>query len=157
HPQDDPVPLPLPAARLAMSTRSLEPFGSGKSGDLARPFNGHAPALAPTGDPVETLDVPALARGLARSLPWIAGCALARLVVRLVAGLVSPNQYVSEGKIEVRLGERESRAPASALLPADDERPGPPPGIRDEIELLSNPAVYERVAVALGPARLLAP
>lgn len=104
----------------------------------------------------ESLDVRALARGLARSGRWILACVVFGVLAGLGAGLVRPNEYVSEGKIEVRLGLRESRTPESSLSPSGDT-PVPVPGIGDEIALLYNPAVYERVARQIGPARLLAP
>lgn len=102
------------------------------------------------------LDVRALVLGLARSRGWIAGCALLGTCAALGYGVVRPNEYVSEGKIEVRLGLRESRTPESSLS-SGSEKPAPTPGIGDEIALLYNPAVYERIARQIGPERLLAP
>jgi uncharacterized protein involved in exopolysaccharide biosynthesis len=115
-----------------MTTRELDPYG-------------------------DTLDLRALLQGLARSRAWIAALVLLGLVLGTGAGLVRPNQYASEGKIEVRLGARERRTLESSLDPASDALPAPLPGIGDEIELLDNPVVYERVAAAIGPERLLAP
>lgn len=104
----------------------------------------------------DNLDVRALVRGLARSKGWILAGLCLGTVAGLGAGALRPNQYVSEGKIEVRLGVRESRAPESTLG-SERDVPAPTPGIGDELALLYNPEVYERIARAIGPERLLAP
>lgn len=109
--------------------------------------------LDPAGD---NLDLRSLVHGLARSGRWIVALVLLGSMVGLGYGLVRPNQYVSEGKIEVRLGIRERHTPESSLDPTNDA-PAPVPGIGDEIELLYNPEVYERIARQIGPERLLAP
>ncbi|NOT30570.1 MAG: hypothetical protein HOP15_09010 [Planctomycetes bacterium] len=109
--------------------------------------------LDPAGD---NLDLRSLLQGLARSSRWIVALVLLGSLVGLGYGLVRPNQYVSEGKIEVRLGIRERRTPESSLDPTNDA-PAPVPGIGDEIELLYNPEVYERIARQIGLERLLAP
>lgn len=107
----------------------------------------------PAGD---NLDLRSLLQGLARSGRWIVALVLLGSLVGLGYGLVRPNDYVSEGKIEVRLGIRERRTPESSLDPTS-EAPAPMPGIGDEIELLYNPELYERIARQIGPERLLAP
>lgn len=104
----------------------------------------------------DNLDVRALVHGLARSKAWILAGALLGCVAGMATGVLRPNQYVSEGKIEVRLGLRESRAPESTLGSERDVL-APTPGIGDELALLYNPEVYLRVARAIGPERLLAP
>jgi len=110
--------------------------------------------LDPYGD---QLDVRALLQGLARSWRWVGALVLVGACIGIGLGLARPNEYVSVGKIEVRLGPRERRTLESSLDPAGDALPAPLPGIGDEIELLDNPLVYERVAAAIGPERLLAP
>jgi len=109
--------------------------------------------LDPSGD---NLDLRSLLQGLARSGRWIAALVLLGSLVGLGYGLARPNQYVSEGKIEVRLGIRERHTPESSLDPTIDA-PALVPGIGDEIVLLYNPVVYERIARQIGPERLLAP
>jgi uncharacterized protein involved in exopolysaccharide biosynthesis len=103
----------------------------------------------------DNLDLRSLAQGLARSARWVIVLTLLGGLVGLGSALMRPNTYVSVGKIEVRLGIRERRTPESSLNPQGDT-PVRLPGIGDELELLYNPELYQRVARQIGPERLLA-
>jgi len=113
--------------------------------------NGHAVVEVPDREPVGGL------RFLARaSRLLILGAVLGALVGAVVA-VIRPNEYTSTAKILVRIGEREQ---ATADTAFEDRRPGPRAGFDDlqnEIQLLSNPLLFERLADRLGPATVLQP
>jgi uncharacterized protein involved in exopolysaccharide biosynthesis len=107
-------------------------------------------------DQVEgTPDLRGILLGIARSSVWVALLTLLGVLAGLGYSLTQPNEYISEGKIQVRLGMRERSTPDSSL--GTEEGAGPTPGIFDEIELLNNPLLYERIALDVGPAVLLTP
>ena len=93
--------------------------------------------------------------GVARFYPWILFMALVGLGVGLLNSLRLPNQYASQGKFLVRLGEREKQTPEGAVGFQTDAR-GMPTNL-DIVQILKSREVFERLAEGLGPERLLEP
>lgn len=96
-----------------------------------------------------------LVLGLGRTR-WVAlGLVAAGTIAGLFVAAIQPNTYVSEAKLLLRLGEREHLTP-EVLVGAEASRDSRPT-MQDEIHLLSDAAVYEKVARELGPEAVLAP
>lgn len=107
-------------------------------------------------EPVSSLNpVEILLFGVARFYPWILFLGAIGACVGLLYSLKLPNQYGSQGKFLVRLGERERQTPEAAVGIASDPR-GVPTNV-DVIQILKNRDVYERLAKQIGPERLLEP
>lgn len=73
----------------------------------------------------------------------------------LLFGAAQPNEYASEAQLWYTPGERE-RHTEEELAGVEGGRSSVP-GVTDEIMLLDNPLLYEKVAAELGPAWLLEP
>ncbi len=97
-----------------------------------------------------------LVRGVARSLPWVLLLILLGAGTGLALGLLQPNRYVSNAKLFLRMGAREQLT-SESLVDLDERQRTPPPTMVDELQMLADVALFERVARELGPRVLLAP
>lgn len=97
-----------------------------------------------------------LVLGVARSRRWIAAATTAGVLIALGVGILTPNTYISESKLFLRIGRLEqisSEALVGPLEPLGDSGPT----IQDELHMLRDRAIYERVAEDLGPSEVLRP
>lgn len=116
---------------------------------LELPLEDRQPAI----DPVETLVVP-----MWRFRYWVVLATILGAGVGFVLSAIQPNTYDSMGKLLVRSGTREEGTTESRVV--DSGRSGIQSSretVSNELHLLANPAVFEKVARDLGPARILAP
>ena len=97
-----------------------------------------------------------LVRGVVRSLPWVCLLVVLGGLAGIVVGLMQPDTYVSKAKLLLRLGAREQMTSDSLFGPDEGQR-APPPTMLDELQLLSDVAVYENVARKIGPSEILRP
>lgn len=95
-------------------------------------------------------------RGVRRSKRWIVVLSILGASVGLVAGLLQPNQYESHAKLLLRVGAREAMS-AESLAGIDDHHNGTRPTVGDELQMLSDVAVFERVVRKIGVRAILAP
>lgn len=95
-------------------------------------------------------------RGLSRSLPWVILLIVVGAGVGIGIGLLQPNRYVSNAKLSLRMGAREQLT-AESLINFDERQHAPPPTMVDELQMLSDVAIYEHVARELGPRVILQP
>jgi uncharacterized protein involved in exopolysaccharide biosynthesis len=97
-----------------------------------------------------------LVLGIARSRKLIAFAAVVGVGVAFVVALMTPNTYVSESKLFLRIGRREqisSETMSGMMEPVGDSGPT----IRDELHMLDDRAIYEKVAAEIGPSEVLRP
>lgn len=95
--------------------------------------------------------------GLFRSKVWVVALTVVGLSVGLLIGAAAPNEYQSEARLRYVPGERDRLTDDElAGLEAPDRR-GAAPGLTDEIMLLQNPLIYQRVASELGAVDVLEP
>ncbi len=95
--------------------------------------------------------------GLGRSRWWILPCAVIGFAVGVVMVLIKPNMFNSAGQIFVKFGMRESLSPEFALQGAGSSG-GKGVGIltlQDELQILKSQELYEKIALAVGPDKLL--
>lgn len=86
----------------------------------------------------------------------VVGLTLLGIVVALVYSLSLPNTYKSVGMLFVKLGVREQQTVEAAVDPEFDvSRSGIT--IEDQLMMLQNPALRERVVRLVGPQRILRP
>ncbi len=95
-------------------------------------------------------------RGMSRSLLWVLLLILIGAAVGLGLGLMQPNSYVSTGKLILRMGAREKLS-SESLIDFDQRQDTPTPTMADELQLLADVAIFERVALAIGPRVVLQP
>jgi uncharacterized protein involved in exopolysaccharide biosynthesis len=95
--------------------------------------------------------------GISRSWRWVLAITALGAAVGLAIGVAQPNQYGSEAKLLLRVGARERASSESMIGPGGEESPASVPTMYDEIQMLSDVAVYEKVARALGPQKVLQP
>jgi uncharacterized protein involved in exopolysaccharide biosynthesis len=88
--------------------------------------------------------------------PWMLGCVLLGALGGIVVGLMQPNSFASNAKLFLRIGAREQLT-SESLFESDERQRAPPPTMADELEMLSDPAIFERVALEIGPHELTAP
>lgn len=91
-----------------------------------------------------------LARGVVRSFPWVIALILLGASAGIVVGLLQPNRYVSNAKLALRVGAREQLT-AESLVAPDERQRATPPTMADELQMLSDVGLFERVARDLGP------
>jgi uncharacterized protein involved in exopolysaccharide biosynthesis len=93
-------------------------------------------------------------RGVVRSFPWMLMLISLGAAVGIGVGLLQHNRYVSNAKLCLRLGAREELN-SESLVEFDDPRRVPPQAgvddMADELQMLSEVAIFERVAGELGP------
>ena len=83
----------------------------------------------------------------------VIGVTVLGIVASLLIGLSEPNTYKSVGMLLVRMGAREQMTPETAVNPDFETRGGAAAG--DEMAILLNPALRERVVERVGAQRLL--
>ena len=75
----------------------------------------------------------------------------------VLLGIAEPNSFRSTGKLMVRYGAREEVSPEAVIADSGQSSYAPPRDVvGNELQLLTDPAVFKRVASAVGPQRLLA-
>lgn len=116
------------------------------------PVNSRATAGEPTFLDLGEL----LVHGSYRHRLVVFGLLLAGTLGATLHGMSLPPQFTSTGKVLVRFGAREKQAPEAAV-PGATSSGADATGIADELQVLSNPALHERVALELGVERILAP
>lgn len=95
-------------------------------------------------------------RGVRRSLRWIVGLSILGATVGLVAGVLEPNLYESHAKLLLRVGAREAMS-SESLAGIDNPQHSTRPTVADELQMLSDVAVFERVVHKLGAREILSP
>ena len=111
-----------------------------------------APEAEVPGPDMRTL----LLGGLSRSLGWVLFFTALGALAGAVVGLLQPNLYESKAKLLLRVGARELLTSESMLGEVEDPRVSAPT-IADEIQMLSDVGLYEKVAQQLGPESILRP
>ena len=97
-----------------------------------------------------------LGRGLSRSLGWVVGLTVVGAVAGLWVGITQPNLYVSTTKLLLRVGARELVS-SESMIGSDEEPRLTGPTMADEMQMLSDSAIFERVARNIGPQEILGP
>lgn len=97
-----------------------------------------------------------LVRGVRRSWPWVCGFVVLGGLSASVYGLVQPNAFVSHAKLLLRVGAREQMT-SESLVGADGDRRAASPTMIDELQMLADTAIFERVASAIGAREILEP
>ncbi|MHC5210626.1 MAG: GumC domain-containing protein [Planctomycetota bacterium] len=95
-------------------------------------------------------------KGISRSRGWVITASVAGALLGLATGLLKPNTYESEAGLLLRMGARE-RITAESLVGMDERPSGTSPTMLDEIQMLSDVTIYERVAQSVGPQLILQP
>jgi uncharacterized protein involved in exopolysaccharide biosynthesis len=113
----------------------------------------HDDRLETPGGQVDLVD--AALHAVARFPFTILACTVLGASAGLLMALSLPNQYTSMAQLLLRLGAREQLTPEAAI---DSESKVASAGIQvvDQLLIWADPALTERVASAVGPARLLA-
>jgi uncharacterized protein involved in exopolysaccharide biosynthesis len=96
-----------------------------------------------------------LRRVLLPAWPWMLACVLLGALGGIIIGLLQPNSFASNAKLFLRIGAREQLT-SESLFESDERQRAPPPTMADELQLLSDAAIFERVAREIGPRELLA-
>jgi uncharacterized protein involved in exopolysaccharide biosynthesis len=94
--------------------------------------------------------------GLSRSLGWIVLSTMLGALVGLAIGIGEPNLYVSNAKLLLRVGAREVVSSESMIGSGDVARISAPT-MHDEIQMLEDVAIYEKVVRSLGPQQIQRP
>ncbi|HZJ69861.1 MAG TPA: hypothetical protein VFF36_02950 [Planctomycetota bacterium] len=94
--------------------------------------------------------------GISRSWRWIVLLTALGAAIGLAIGVAQPNQYVSEAKLLLRVGAREM-ASSESMIGVREESSSSAPTMYDEIQMLSDVAVFEKVVHTLGPQQVLQP
>jgi uncharacterized protein involved in exopolysaccharide biosynthesis len=107
------------------------------------------------------LDLPLLlVRAVVRSFPWMLLLLLLGAAAGFGVGLLQRNRYVSNAKLSLRMGARE-QLNSESLVDFNEPQRGPPQAVlddmADEMQMLSDVAIFERVAQELGPRVVLQP
>jgi uncharacterized protein involved in exopolysaccharide biosynthesis len=91
-------------------------------------------------------------RAVVRSSRWVLAVILLGGVLGIAAGVLQPNRYDSNAKLFLRTGAREQFT-SESLVEVDARQPAPAPTMTmaDEMQLVSDVAIFERVARELGP------
>ncbi len=95
--------------------------------------------------------------GIGRFRYWIVLFAILGGFGGLATGLMKPNAFSSEVKVLVRPGYRMLRSPAAILDPDPGRATGRGTAVMDEVELLRNPQLAERVVQKVGAQLVLQP
>jgi uncharacterized protein involved in exopolysaccharide biosynthesis len=94
--------------------------------------------------------------GVKRSRGWIVLLALLGVAAGIALGLARPDTFASNSKLLLRMGARE-QITSESLVGLESERRGALPTMVDELQMLSDTAIFERVARKLGPQEILRP
>jgi len=97
-----------------------------------------------------------LRRVFVPALPWMLGIVLLGALAGMGLGLSRANSFSSTAKLFLRIGARE-QLNSESLVESDEQQRAPPPTMADELQLLSDAAIFERVAREIGPRVLTAP
>lgn len=97
-----------------------------------------------------------LVRGVRRSWAWVCALVVLGVATGVVAGLVSPNRFASNAKLLLRVGTRE-QITSESLVGMEADRRVALPTMVDELQMLADVAIFERVARAVGPREILQP
>ena len=92
-------------------------------------------------------------RAVRRSFGWVCLFAAAGAAIGLALGLMQPNEYVSNAKLHLRVGVRETLSPES-FVNVDDRPQESRPTMADELAMLTDVALLERTARELGPGEV---
>lgn len=97
-------------------------------------------------------------RAVVRSSRWVLAVILLGGALGIAAGVLQPNRYDSNAKLFLRTGAREQFT-SESLVEVDARQPAPAPTMTmaDEMQLVSDVAIFERVARELGPRVLSQP
>ncbi len=95
-----------------------------------------------------------LMRGVRRSLVWVIVLIVLGAALGFGIGLLQPNQYVSSAKLLLRMGAREQLT-SESLVEFDGRQRAPLPTMADELQMLADVAIFERMARELGPRVVL--
>lgn len=95
-------------------------------------------------------------RGVRRSWVWVGVLAATGAAAGLVVGLLQPNVYASSAKLFLRAGARE-QVTSESLAGVEGDRRASLPTLVDELQMLSDGAIFERVAQKIGPRSILEP
>jgi len=95
-------------------------------------------------------------RAVARSYHWVLLLTLLGAATGIGVGLLQPNRYVSNAKLSLRMGAREQLT-SESLVDFDERQRAPTPTMIDELQMLSDVGIFERVARELGPRLVLQP
>ncbi|HZM01361.1 MAG TPA: hypothetical protein VFD43_14030 [Planctomycetota bacterium] len=102
-------------------------------------------------------DLRALLLGaLSRSLGWFAVLTGLGALTGLAIGAAQPNEYASKAKLLLRVGAREQVSSESMVGPEGTPRISAPT-MDDELQMLADVAIFERVVGILGPEPILRP
>lgn len=93
--------------------------------------------------------------GVARAPFTIVALTILGAVAAFATAFSAPNMYASVGMILVRMGAREAQTPESAIDPSIEVR-GTTAATADELLLLKDPSLSERVVELVGARRILA-
>jgi len=100
--------------------------------------------------------VAALARGVRRYRRAVVTIALGGAALGFLWGVSRPDEYSSEARLLLRIGARE-RVTSESLVGGERDQPVTPPTVNDEIQMLKDVAIFERVARQVGPRLVLEP
>jgi len=95
-----------------------------------------------------------LVRGLLRSSYWVLFLVLLGAAAGIAVGLLQPNRYESHAKLFLRMGAREQLT-SESLVDFEERHQVPLPTMADELQMLSDTAIFERVAQEIGPHVIL--
>jgi len=95
-------------------------------------------------------------RGIRTSPGWVILFALLGTVAGVAVGVLQPDTFESKAALLLRVGARE-RITSESLVGADEQHAGTMPTMLDELQMLSDVAIYEGVARQIGPRELLMP
>lgn len=97
-----------------------------------------------------------LVRGVKQSFGWVCLFVAVGAAVGLVVGLIQPNTYVSNTKLLLRVGVRELIS-SESLVNVERQPQESRPTMVDELQMLADVAVFERIARKIGPREILEP
>lgn len=97
-----------------------------------------------------------LAAGVRRSWLLISALVLLGAASGIALGVLRPNVYTSNAKLLLRVGARE-QITSESLIGLERDPRAAPPSMLDELQMLQDAAIYERVVRELGPRVLLQP
>src|SRR6185295_17164727 len=113
--------------------------------EFSHPYAGGPAESEPQGAQVQEVFV----RGLARSWPWLVLMVFVGAALGLAVGLFEPNRFESTTKLVLRPGARE-QITSETLVGFEGGHLAAPPTMHDELQMLSDPAIFERVAQKIG-------
>ena len=101
-------------------------------------------------DPLSSLIGPLL-----RSFHLILFFGLIGAVLGVAKGVLTPNKFLSTGKLLVNSGARESATPESTITEGGSANPYNRDAVNNEVHLLNDPEVFKRTVLSVGPEKIL--